>query len=669
MKSRTLPRMQYFSITSLFVLAVIGLFFTGCDNKPESRYYIGADISFVPQMEAHGTVFKENGVQKDLLEIMKTYHFNIVRLRIFYNPAAENGYSREGYCGLEQTKLMAKRIKAAGMDFALDFHYSDTWADPDKQYIPSAWKGLSGKILEDSLYNYTKMVLTELKKQGTPPQIVQVGNEIINGMVWPNGKVEDTSGEAEWDAFAGLYNAGVEATRNVLPKAKIMIHLALGGQNNRSRLILDKLLAHGAEFDIIGESYYAQWHGTYTDLQKNLADLSQRYNRPVLVCEYTAPGVKDVNEIVMSIPNKKGIGSMIWEPAPRLLFDRDGNTNNEMKAYLKVAENALLWQKSEFKYENQVKIISTSIFNEPVIGADISWVQQQEDKGTVFSDQGKKKDILEIMKDYKFNWIRLRLFVNPKTENGYSKEGYCDLEHTMAMAKRIKKAGMMFLLDFHYSDNWADPGKQFIPKSWESNTSSANMERTIYQYTKDVIEKLKAQDATPDMVQVGNEINHGFLWPFGKNDSTWTHFCGSLRVASAAVRAADPNIKVMVHIALGGQNKESVFFLDKIIENDVYFDVIGESYYPRWHGTLDELKTNLADLGVKYKKPIIVVEYSDWKQAVNDIAASLPKEVCPGTFIWEATSPKWGNLFDKNGQANDSIKIYPAIYKKLKARN
>lgn len=650
-------------------IALAACFFTGCKNNQKDIYYIGADISRVPQMEARGTVYKDNGVEKDLFQILKDYHFNIIRLRIFHNPAAPNGYSRDGFCDLEHTKQMAQRIKAAGMDFALDFHYSDTWADPDKQYIPSAWAGLSGKVLEDSLYNYTKMVLTELKKQGTPPHMVQIGNEIINGMVWPNGKIEDTSGEEAWDAFAGLYNAGVNATREVLPKAKIMIHLALGGQNNRSRVILDKLLARGAEFDIIGESYYAQWHGTFSDLKNNLSDLAERYKRPVLVCEFSTPGVKGVNDIVMSVPGKMGIGSMIWEPAPRLLFDREGNTNDEMKAYLAVFNNIESWKKSAFVSETPVFTGTNASFDEPVIGADISWVQQQEDKGTVFADGGTQKDVLEIMKDYQFNWIRLRLFVNPKADSGYSKEGYCDLEHTLAMAKRIKSAGMKFLLDFHYSDNWADPGKQFLPKGWERNTSSANMERTIYQYTKGVIDSLKAQGTTPDMVQVGNEINHGFLWPFGRIDSSWTHFCGSLRVASAAVRDADPNIKVMVHIALGGQNEESVKFLDKIIANDVIFDVIGQSYYPRWHGTLDELKANLADLSTRYNKPVIVVEYSDLKQEVHDVVASLPKQACPGTFIWEATSPRWGNLFDQKGNTTDSIKIYPAIYEKLKARN
>ena len=559
-----------------------------------------------------------------------------------------------------------KRVKAAGMDLALDFHYSDTWADPDKQYVPAAWKGLQGAVLEDSLYQYTKRVLTALKLQGTPPQIVQVGNEIINGMVWPYGKVEDTSGPEAWDAFAGLYKAGVKAVREVLPGTKIMIHLALGGQIHRSRLILDSLLVRHADFDIIGQSYYAQWHGTYLDLKNNLTALTERYDRPVVVCEYSTPGVEEVNDVVMSVPWEKGIGTMIWEPAPRLLFDEKGNTNDRMKKYLTVQENVKQWKKGTFESNSPVNAGAVNPFDEPVIGADISWAQQQEDQGTVFSDQGKKEDLLQILKNYRFNWIRLRLFNDPKAENGYSPEGYCDLEHTLAMAKRIKAQGMKFLLDFHYSDNWADPGKQYLPHGWEKNTSSADMERTIYQYTREVIEKLEAQGTPPDMVQVGNEINHGFLWPYGKNDQSWTRFCGSLRVASAAVRAVDPNIRILIHIACGGQREESVRFFDTITENDVIFDVIGQSYYPRWHGSPDDLKANLTDLAARYGKPVIVVEYASLKKEVNDIVAGLPHGSGQGTFIWEPTSPQWGALFDKNGCTSDSIKIYPSIYQTYK---
>ena len=300
-------------------------------------------------------------------------------------------------------------------------------------------------------------------------------------------------------------------------------------------------------------------------------------------------------------------------------------------------------------------------YERPIVGADISWVQSQEDKGKVFSDKGVEKDVLQILVDNKFNWMRLRLFVDPTAENGYSKDGYCDLEHTLVMAKRIKAAGLKLLLDFHYSDTWADPGKQFIPASWK-NISDSELESRIYKYTNDVIKRFIAEGVTPDMVQTGNEIHNGMLWPQGKIGKSADVFCELLRRAIAGVRDADPNIKIMVHIAKGGQNKSSVAFYDMINGSDIKFDVIGQSYYPEHHGTLEELKNNLTDLATRYKKPIIVVEYQHHRKEVNEIVKNLPNMLGLGTFIWEATSPRWGNLFDRNGAANDNMAFYPAFF-------
>lgn len=301
------------------------------------------------------------------------------------------------------------------------------------------------------------------------------------------------------------------------------------------------------------------------------------------------------------------------------------------------------------------------------IGADISWVQQQEDKGLSYSDQGVKKDVLTILKDHGFNWIRLRLFVDPKAAKGYSKEGYCDLEHTLAMAKRIKASGMKLLLDFHYSDTWADPGKQYTPSSWDS-LKGKNLEDKVFSYTKIVLLLFKRMGLSPDMVQIGNEINHGMVWPAGRTDSTLIPLSNLLRRASQAVRAVDPKARIMIHLACGGQNKESVWFLDRILRNGVKFDIIGQSYYPEYHGTLDDLKNNLTDLIARYHKPVVVVEYQVFRKEVNEIVLNLPDKKGLGTFIWEATSPRWGNLFDKDGITTENIKLYPELSEKFNKR-
>ncbi|MEO8174114.1 MAG: glycosyl hydrolase 53 family protein, partial [Sediminibacterium sp.] len=279
-----------------------------------------------------------------------------------------------------------------------------------------------------------------------------------------------------------------------------------------------------------------------------------------------------------------------------------------------------------------------------------------------FSDNGVEKDAIQIMKEHGFNYVRLRIFNDPARDGGYSKgKGFCDLEHTKQMAKRVKAAGMKFLLDFHYSDTWADPGKQHEPLAWKA-LPFAQLKKTLYNYTKQVIQELKAQGTTPDMVQVGNEINHGIVWPEG-NVSNVDSMSQLLSAGVAAVKSADQSIIIMMHIALGGQNSESVFFFDQLIARKVPFDVIGVSYYPKWHGTLEDLEANMNDLVRRYNKDIIVVEYSAKKEEVNKIAFDLPNGRGKGTCIWEPLNT-WESVFSRDGKSNDFLKMYDGFSKK-----
>jgi len=297
-----------------------------------------------------------------------------------------------------------------------------------------------------------------------------------------------------------------------------------------------------------------------------------------------------------------------------------------------------------------------------ILGADISFLPELEASGRKFYDKGVASDALAILKEHGFNYIRLRIFNEPSNDSGYApKKGFCDLSHTKEMALRIKKAGLKWLLDFHYSDTWADPGKQFKPKSWEGKDFN-QLRQSIYAYTKQVMLALQEQGTLPDMVQVGNEINHGIIWPDAaiKNLDTLASFLQSGIAAVRAIHAATP---IMLHIACGGQNEESRFFLDNMIKRGVTFDIIGESYYPQWHGTTAELQRNLQDLASRYTQDILVVEYSEKKQEVNDIVFNLPGNKGKGSFIWEPLS--WDEtVFDKEGTLNDLIKLYPLLHKK-----
>jgi len=307
--------------------------------EPSSAFIIGADISWVQQQETEGRRWSDAGVEKDIFTILKNHGFNWVRLRVFVNPSDEGGYSKEGFCDLGHTLEMARRIKAAGMRFLLNFHYSDTWADPGHQRKPETWVDLHGAELAKAVHDHTRDVMTSLKKQGTSPDMVQIGNEINHGMLWPDGKVWKAG---KWDVFCGLIKAGIVAAREVDPSVKIMVHLALGGQNAKSRAFLDRTLAHGVKFDIIGQSYYPKWHGTLEDLKTNLTDLAQRYEQPIIVVEYSVPNIREINDLVCGLPNGKGLGTFIWEPTKwqgGVLFDVTGNTKLEIDVYPKMVQD------------------------------------------------------------------------------------------------------------------------------------------------------------------------------------------------------------------------------------------------------------------------------------------------------------------------------------------
>jgi arabinogalactan endo-1,4-beta-galactosidase len=299
---------------------------------------------------------------------------------------------------------------------------------------------------------------------------------------------------------------------------------------------------------------------------------------------------------------------------------------------------------------------ATSKHIDRMIGADISFLPEIESRGIKFYDNGEEKDAIHILRDHGFNYIRLRIFVNPENEKGYSPgKGFCDLDHTLAMAARVKEAGMKLFLDFHYSDYWADPQQQYLPQAWLGLEYNV-LADSVKEYTARVLTLLSKQGTMPDLVQIGNEINHGILWPYG-DISNPDGLAGLLRAGVEGVESVDKNIPIMMHLALGGQNQEAIFWLDNMIARGVRFDLLGLSYYPRWHGTLEDLDFNLHDLATRYNKPVCVAEYSSFKKEVHDIVFSLDDDMGKGACIWEPLNRRSG-LFDKDNNVTPQMNIY-----------
>ena len=308
-----------------------------------------------------------------------------------------------------------------------------------------------------------------------------------------------------------------------------------------------------------------------------------------------------------------------------------------------------------------------------MIGADISWLPQIESgamrfPGAIseFREDGNTVDAIALLRRHGFNYIRLRIFVNPENPKGYSpRVGFCGLDSTLSMARRVKAAGMGLLLDFHYSDYWADPQQQNKPLAWVA-LSDAALRDTVRSYTRAVLTALKRQGTLPDMVQIGNEVNHGILWPDG-HIGNLDQLAGLLRAGVAGAADVDPAMPVMMHIALGGQNAEARFWLDNMLARGLTFDMIGLSYYPRWHGTLEDLYANVRDLAGRYHKPINVVEYSDFKRPVHEIVFGLPSDLGKGAAIWEPLGRQSG-LFDAKGNVTERMRVYDSLHAEFIAR-
>ncbi len=319
------------------------------------------------------------------------------------------------------------------------------------------------------------------------------------------------------------------------------------------------------------------------------------------------------------------------------------------------------------------------------IGADLSFLKQAEERGTVFREGGQAKPGLQIFKDHGYNWVRLRLFHSPTQLPN-------DLAYTIALAKEANRLGFKFLLDFHYSDTWADPGKQYPPKAWEGKPHTELVE-AVFAYTRDTMAALGEAGVMPQMVQIGNEISNGMLWPDGKLPEHWDNFADLVKAGIKGVEAAQgagPRPLIMIHIDKGGNRKATKYFFDKLNSYGVRYDVIGQSYYPWWQGTLLELRENLAFMATEYQKDIIVVETAcnwrpteyrdkpapfpetpegqrDFFEEVNRAVLATPNNRGKGVFWWEPAVAGQRNargMFDNDGNALPVITVFDRFTRK-----
>jgi arabinogalactan endo-1,4-beta-galactosidase len=317
---------------------------------------IGADVSFLPQAEAQGTVFRMNGQQTEGLQILQAKGYNWVRLRLFVEPTQQPNT-------LAYTIAEAQKAKSMGFKFLLDLHYSDTWADPTKQGIPAAWQNMNHAQLVAEVQTWTQQTIAAFVAASVQPDAVQIGNEVSNGILWPDGQLP-----YNWQSFLDLVSAGIAGLQAATPAGNrplIVFHDDQGGNMYGTWWFFDHLVAANVPFDVIGLSYYPWWQGSLASLQQNLAGSGARYGKPIFVVETayawqtmnypagdgpypeTRAGQRafydDVAKAVTTSTN--GVGVFWWEPAvssstesaltPRSLFDDKGHELGALNVYKK----------------------------------------------------------------------------------------------------------------------------------------------------------------------------------------------------------------------------------------------------------------------------------------------------------------------------------------------
>jgi arabinogalactan endo-1,4-beta-galactosidase len=358
--------------TCVIFAAVILL---ACSRSPaaDAQFIAGGDISMLSAIEKAGGVFRQGGQSADAIQIMHDHGCNLFRVRLFVNPNPEYRATAGAIQDLAYVRTLAKRIKAIGGIFLLDIHYSDTWADPGKQFTPAAWKDLDFDALKLKVHDYTATVLKDLAENNVSPDMVQVGNEITSGILWPIGKVLDAppdQSQLQWQRFAELENAGAKAVREAQTAAhpiRIVIHIHGGGKEGLPKRFFGMFNRNPVDYDVIGLSFYPAWEDSIDALKQNMSDVIQLCGKDVLIAETSYPWrqmeknsamrwpqtpagqkqfVQDLTTVIKDAPDHHGLGFVWWYPdalpvpgmriwrnGAEALFDDKGNALPALDAF------------------------------------------------------------------------------------------------------------------------------------------------------------------------------------------------------------------------------------------------------------------------------------------------------------------------------------------------
>ncbi|WP_424447945.1 glycoside hydrolase family 53 protein [Microbacterium arborescens] len=284
----------------------------------------------------------------------------------------------------------------------------------------------------------------------------------------------------------------------------------------------------------------------------------------------------------------------------------------------------------------------------PIRGADVSMTAEVAALGGSFADAAGERDLFRILADHGVNLARLRVWVDPTDADGRPFQGGTnDLATTLRLAERARAAGLELMIDLHYSDFWADPKKQALPRSWRGFDLDGVCD-AVAAHTAEVVRAVALRAGSPEWVQVGNETTNGMLWPFGRTPrydlesrsfeaiaaddarEQYDRLARLLRAGTGAVRSTDPHARIVLHLDAGGAVDLYRRWFDEITGRAVDFDAVGLSYYPLWHGSLHDLRDNLHQIAERYAKDVIVVETAYAHRPDNPAGTSMFDAGAPG---------------------------------------
>ena len=621
-------------------------------NGISSQTVLGADFShYQLQKNAWKKVWKNyKGIEvSNVFEYVRSQGINTISVKVAVNPTKDKE-GNESYLSLENAKKTLKEAKKAGLKTNVTLLYSDDITYAEVQKLPDGWDTDSA---EEKALEYTKNVIKELKVADTVPTMITIGNEV-------NYNFLNMSSGDGWEGFVAMSKIS-KMIREEGIKPAVSVSAPTTDASD-IQWIIGKLGNADVDYDYIGVNIYPDTHNdNYVKTLKNTVE-EKAAGKQMIISSVKCPWkdsegkasittqTKSIYDYLQATIDEKNAGGLIYNDADFVgawdsFFDENGQAMSSLAifAYAQGNQVDVSSYKDPWEYggdtglkDQKVTIKKVKGMSESSIrGMDISSYLALKKAGVKYYDyEGNETPLLKVLHDNGINYIRIRIWNDPFNAEGETYGGGGnDVSTGVEIAKEAAQYDMKVLLDFHYSDFWAEPAVQLVPKAWKKDVNNTEkMCSDVYDFTKESIQKFKDAGANIGMVQVGNEITNGLLGIYSNRDKgesfnvIWgdkkksTEVNKYLKAGIKAVREYTPQALVALHLETPNVWKYKTI-MNTWKRDNVDYDVLGSSYYPFWSiaakaNTPKTLK-DVQTLAASYGKMFAVFETS-WVNSLND---------------------------------------------------